>query len=432
MKKEPVMKNSALSPVSTLRITTLSCDVSSEKLNFACPDLGRPGFRPEWEIANTSDPIRATLRDVLELAREGGYEQLRVVVEPTGVYHHLLLRIAREMKLQTGLVNGAHVAKMREILCGDPGKTDERDPRAIHAVAERGRLILDRELPEVYELLRHRSKLFEDAEVALIDAKSRIHRAMKLFFPDFSFKTDFLYGDSGKAIFQCYGLNPLRIVRDKPSRIYERLRRHSKIKRSSVERLLANARSSSGSIESGRRNELLAYSLGLAWADLETATARRECERKAIEELYDEARLADPKLPDAEPGVISKLALARLFAETGPLKDFDSWRQVLKMGGMNLCERKSGKYVGQTKISRSGRVRARTVLNHIVLPLVKRKGLYGQYYHHKTEVEKMTGKKAMTAVSRKFVKLLWGWYHSGAAFDRSRVFACESAHRMVA
>ncbi len=34
----------------------------------------------------------------------------------------------------------------------------------------------------------------------------------------------------------------------------------------------------------------------------------------------------------------------------------------------------------------------------------------------------------MTAVMRKFLKLFYGWYQSGGAFDRNRVFACESQY----
>ena len=105
--------------------------------------------------------------------------------------------------------------------------------------------------------------------------------------------------------------------------------------------------------------------------------SRRAQARVALEGLYDEAQQDDAQLPSAEPGVISKVALARLLGELGPLRDFSSWRQLLKMSGLNLCERKSGKFVGQTKISRTGRAGARAVLNQITLPLVKRDRLYG-------------------------------------------------------
>ena len=148
--------------------------------------------------------------------------------------------------------------------------------------------------------------------------------------------------------------------------------------------------------------------------------------------MYDEARAGDPRLPGAHEGVVSKGALARLFGELGPMSDYGSWRQALRMGGLNLCERKSGRYVGQTKISRKGRPLVRVILNQMALPLVKRDRLFGEYYHHKISVQKMEGKKAMTAVARKILKMIWGWYQSAGAFDPARVFACESARRRAA
>ena len=74
----------------------------------------------------------------------------------------------------------------------------------------------------------------------------------------------------------------------------------------------------------------------------------------------------------------------------------------------------------------------RRILNELVLPLVRRGSLYGEYYQRKTRIEKMPGTKAMTAVSRKFLKLIWGWSHSDAGFDLARVFVCRAAYRLAA
>ena len=117
--------------------------------------------------------------------------------------------------------------------------------------------------------------------------------------------------------------------------------------------------------------------------------------------------------------------LARLFAELGPLDDFGHWRQVLRYAGLNLRERESGKYVGLVKIARKGRPRLRWILSQIAFPLVKKKCLFGEYFHQKRKVQKMAGPKAMTAVSRKIVKMIWGWYQSGTAFNAERVFTCQ-------
>jgi transposase len=186
-------------------------------------------------------------------------------------------------------------------------------------------------------------------------------------------------------------------------------------------------------ISRSRVTDLQARELAFAWEDFEYATRRRQTARQELESLYDEAKLGDPLLPILAPrSVISKLAMARFLGEAGPLTAYTSWRQLLRMAGANLRERKSGKYVGQTRIARTGRPLLRAILNQMALPLVKRDRLFGTYYHHKTGVQKMPGAKAMTAVSRKIVKMIWGWYRSGLAFDATRVFTPQGEHRRAA
>lgn len=414
-------------------VATVAVDVSAYKLNLMCHELSAPGAPAEWEIDNRTEPITSTLAAIWERAQARGLTQLRVIVEPTGVYHKLLLRIAAFLGFETGIVDAGHVKKMRSVLFGDDGKTDRRDPHAIEAVAARGRLIVDRRPAEVYSLLRQWGKLYGDAEVALIDAKSRVHRALTLLFPDFDFSTDFLYGPSGQAIVRCCGLDPHAIAQWNAARLYARLRKHSRIRRASVVRLITQAQQTVAAVSRSRVTDLHARDLAFAWEDFELADRRRHAARKELEALYDEARMSDPLLPPiAARSVVSKLAMARLLGEAGPLSSYSSWRQLLRMAGANLRERKSGKYVGQTRIARTGRPLFRAILNQMALPLVKRDRLFGAYYHHKTGVQKMPGAKAMTAVSRKIMKMIWGWYRSGAAFDARRVFTCAGEHRNAA
>ena len=414
-------------------VATVAVDVSAYKLNLMCRELSAPGALAEWEIANRTEPITSTLLSIWERAQARGITHLRVIVEPTGIYHKLLLRIAVAHGFETGMVDAGHVKKMRSVLFGDDGKTDRRDPYAIEAVAAQGRLIADRRHAEVYSLLRQWGKLYGDAEAALIDAKSRVHRALTLLFPDFDFTTDFLYGPSGQAIVRCFGLDPHAIASSSATRIHARLRKHSRILRSSVVRLLTQARQTVAAVGKSRITDLHARDLAFAWEDFEHAARRRQTARQELEALYDEAMMLDPLLPALIAGsVVSKLAMARLLGEAGPLSAYSSWRQLLRMAGANLRERKSGKYVGQTRIARTGRPLLRAILNQMALPLVKRDRLFGAYYHHKTGVQKMPGAKAMTAVSRKIVKMIWGWYRSREAFDARRVFTCAGEHRRAA
>ena len=426
------MHRNAIAPVPEASVVDLCGDVGRDEVHLVCSALARPGFTPSWTVQNLTEPLRTTLATIVQLALGAGHSGVRVVVEPTGVYHALLVRIAAQLGCTIAFVDAGHVTKMRAVIFGDNGKTDKRGPRAIEGVARQGRVIRDREFPETYRLMRHWTRLYATAEAEIVEAKNRAHRVVKLLFPDFAFTTDFLYSDSGRALVRLYHLNPRRIIAERPKRLLDRLRRHSRIMRGSIDRLRAQAAASSTSAPDGRDAELLEYELGLVWSELEMHERQRDEAQQALEALYDEARRDDARLPDAVPGAVSKLALARLVGELGPLRHFDSWRQLLKMCGLNLRERKSGTYVGHTKISRVGRAGARHILSQIALPLVKRDRLYGAYYHHKRTTEKMPGDKAMTAVARKVVKLIWGLYRSNTAFDPARVFRCESQYRLAA
>jgi transposase len=135
----------------TRRPTIISGDVGSEKINLFCRDLSKPGAVAEWVVDNRSEAIRSTLKSIREQAESVGIDALQIVVEPTGIYHKLLLRIARSLGFDTALVDASHVKKMRSVIFGDSGKTDERDPYAIEAVAVQGPLIADRQRTEVYD-----------------------------------------------------------------------------------------------------------------------------------------------------------------------------------------------------------------------------------------------------------------------------------------
>ena len=105
------MHLTAVSPVSTP--ATVACDVGCYKINLICRELSSPGAAAEWEIANRTEAITSTLIAIRERALASGIAALRVVVEPTGIYHKLLLRIAASLGFQTALVDPSHVKKMR-------------------------------------------------------------------------------------------------------------------------------------------------------------------------------------------------------------------------------------------------------------------------------------------------------------------------------
>jgi transposase len=407
-----------------------ACDVAKDKIDLVVDVAGK---RLERQIQNRTTVLDASLTTLACLVRERGAKRIVVLLEPTGRYHASLLRVAHRLGLETAWVSGEAVAKMRVVESNDTGKTDTKDPRVIHTLGRLGKTLIQRSLEEPWSLLRQWNLLYDAQEVRVVEAKCAIHTELKSLFPDFSFKTDFLFGRSGQVLMKHYRLNPYRIVQDGPEGFCKTIQRLLPTMQARTrDRLYHDAESSVKNALSRRLVEFYEFRLLLLWQDWQRAEERKLQAATALETIYEEACRLDPKLPDAEPGVVTRLHLARIVAETGPLSDFSSWRQLLRFAGLNLRERNSGQYRGQTRVSKKGRPLFRKVLSQAVLPLVRRCRLFGEWYHKKRGEQGMPGPKAMAATMRKFLKMLFGWYQAGGAFDFERVFTCESQLRKAA
>ena len=407
----------------------LSFDVSKDRLNLAASIAGRV---TDHEFPNRTLDIEDQLKAWKRRAMMAGLDQMLVVCEPTGCYHQTLIQTAHRLGLETAWVSGESVFKMRVIETNDSGKTDLKDPHVIDTLASMGKTLICRHYEEPYTLLREWHGLYEQADVGVVRAKCLLASQIKALFPDYDFQKDFLYGNSGRALIKHYGGNPYRIVRSGKLRFARVMRKRApRIRQKTIEELYRQAESSVRNQRSPRLVEIMERRLLQSWEDYLHYEGRKQEAREQMEALYLEARRFDPQLPAEEVGVITTFHLARILAETGPISDFATLRKFMRYAGLNIREKQSGKYKGKNKLSKKGRSLLRKALSQIVLPLVKKEGLFGPYYHRKKQ-QGMAGTKAMTAVMRKFLKLFYGWYKSGGAFDRKRVFACESQHGLAA
>lgn len=408
----------------------LAFDISKDLLNLTA---NFAGCMVDMEFANRTQVIDEQLAILARRAHMAGHDRVLVVSEPTGCYHQPLMNSARRLGLETAWVSGEAVCKMRVIETNDSGKTDLKDPHVIHTLARLGKTLIQRHLQETYALLREWNNLYERAERGVVESKGLLHRQLKVLFPDYGFQKDFLYGNSGIALVERYGVNPYRIVRAGKTRFCRTMRKQVRyIRQSTLDRLYQQAESSARHSLSQRQHELLEFRLLQLWEDYCLHQRRKQEARAQMEALYEEARQNDPKLPAAEKGVINSFYLARILAETGPISDFTSLRKFVRYAGLNLRERQSGTFRGKTRLSKKGRRGLRKILSQVVLPLVRKGELFGAYYHAKRERDGMPGTKAMTAVMRKFLKLFYGWYQSGGAFNRDRVFVCQSQYHQAA
>ena len=409
----------------------LAGDVCRDRID-AYSELGGVGL--EWDFENTPRELRAALVAFGERARLAGKARILVVVESTGAYSELVLRIAQELDFHTAWVSTEAVCKMRGIESNDSSKTDPKDARCIYRLAAvMGKTLRHRALTEEYGVLRELHLVYASAEEAVVVARNAAQDVLRRLFPGFGFKSGFLFGKSGHALVSCYGADPARILATDEAEFTATMRAAAKgIHGVSLRRLRSQAEACSTSFLSEELASVLVLRMRQLFEDLERHDARKAAIKARMVALYEALRLRDPALPEATRGVVSAFHLARIVAETGPLSDFESWRQVMRLAGLNLTERKSGTWKGRTKLSKKGRPLLRKVLSHCVLPLVKTGALFGEDHRRNREQRKVAGTASMASISRRFLKMLFGWYRSGAAFDAARMRTCASAYRKAA
>lgn len=395
-------------------------DVGKDKLDAYC-ELGQQYVRDSFP--NHTLTIEQKLKTFTGFAVDAGYDGLKVIAEPTGIYHQKLLRIARRLGHQTALVNPESVHKFKVVESNDAGKTDAKDLRVINLLAKYGKTLIDRNIRDEYQLLRQQNCMFIDEENAYIATRCKIHRVLTELFCDFYLRIDFIYSSTGRIFMNKYHANPYRIVEHGYTAFHQRLKRAvPRIRTITINRLWQDATISVRNQLSSNYIQILETRLNYLWQELLLWESRMSKIESDMTSILAELRLKDTNIPMPVKGVISAFRIAQILAETGPLSNFDSIDQLLRYAGLNIREHKSGYFTGQNRISKKGRSNLRRVLGYIVLPLVKKNSLYGQVYHAKKD-SGMGGNKAMVAMMRKFLRMFYGWYKSGLPFNSNRVFS---------
>ena len=409
----------------------------SEKLRTVCVDISKATFtwaredRGAGLEVQRNQAILTWLRTQLGQAKAEGFTGLQIVCESTSGYHKRLLRLARAEGCETALVSAEQVKAMQVVESNDTGKSDWKDPRTMLLLVKLGKTLVDRQLTGEWAGLRELNVDYEQVERSGTQAKNRIHSILLQLFPDLSFKKDWLFkSQAARALLATYGFDPYTVVAAGLSRVRHVLRKKG-IREKTILRIFHDAQQSVLQPSATLWREIKQGQLKDAYADLIVAQSRREKIRAHMITLLEALQAKGEVKLKAQKGLIGPFLLARILAETGPLNDFNTLSQLLRYAGMNLRQQQSGQHRGKERQAKRGRARLRAVLAQAVLKLVVRTGLFGLYYHTK-KAAGMPGAVAMTAVARKFLKLLFGLHHSTQAFDPARVFQCQSTYAKAA
>ena len=344
-------------------------------------------------------------------------DQILVGLEATSrygenLYHALLKRGYRVCLLHPAQMHA--FAQQR----GLRAKTDQVDAatiaRALRSCEARFGYVPSEQVATYRELVRLQQQLSED----VVRYKNEIHALLVVLFPEFTQ----VFADptrptalaflkrypSAQAVAQAEVGVLSQVLHELSPKHYGR---------QTAERLLDVAKKS---ISSGVAISARSTSLRILCDQLEHTQANLKQLHQEIETLLDQDPKAKGVLLIPEFGVMT---VAVLRAELGDLDRFARMDQVVAYVGMDLQVKQSGKWIGQTKLSKRGSGRVRRILHLAALRSIWLPGSpFGTYYHRLVDRGMKKG-MAVTAVMRKLLIIAAHLIQTQQVYDPSKVAA---------
>lgn len=339
-------------------------------------------------------------------------------VEPTGHYWLSLAYFLKAKGYDFVLVNPMHVKKSKELDDNSPTKNDTKDARVIAQLIKDGRYSVPNLLEGVYAELREGVKIRDQLTKQLMIVEGRIQNLIQRYFPEFFD----VFGDwEGKAALSTLRLFPFpsEIAGMSPEEVLKQwkpyVQRGVGIKRAT--KLVETARKSIG-VEVG---------LTFAKVEIECLLDQYELYKRQIEDLDEKLEAIVEDIPGAKemmdiPG-LGATTVAIFFAEVGDIRNYSHPQQLANLAGLSLREHSSGKFKGQTKITKRGRRRLRRALYLAIRPMVAHnptfKALH-QYYTKRPD-RPLKRQQSLIALCCKLLRVLFVIGQKQCMFDGSKL-----------
>ena len=333
----------------------LGCDIGSEMHYVRAIDSrGRELSKDAFVFSNSSEGFQSAKDWALSMAAEHNKRQIVLGLEPTGHYWFCLAAWMITNGISVVQVNPYAVKQTKELEDNSQHKDDRKDPKLIANLVKDGNYGMPY-LPEgLYADLRRLSMLRDQLTEDRIRNINRLHREMKIYFPEYM-----------DAFGKLDGAFTLEVLKEAPFP-EDILALGSEGLKDIWHRAKLRGRGYS------KANEIVRYaesSVGLKQGTDGGRTAVRYFAEQAVElasrveEIEEILHQKCREIPYAgnllEIKGMGENILSGILAEMGDITRFDDVKEIQKLSGLGLVACSSGKHKGETRISHRGRKRLR-------------------------------------------------------------------------
>lgn len=168
---------------------------------------------------------------------------------------------------------------------------------------------------------------------------------------------------------------------------------------------------------------------GLTFAKVEMACLldQHKLHKEQLEALDEKLEAVVKELPGAKEMMsvqgLGATTVAVFYAEVGDIRKYSHAQQLINLAGFSLREHSSGKFKGQTKITKRGRNRLRRALYLAIRPLVAHNSVFKalhQYYTKRPD-RPLKKQQSLIALCCKLLRVLFVIGQRQCSFDGSKL-----------
>ena len=333
----------------------LGCDIGSETHYVRAIDTrGRELSKDAFPFSNNVEGFQSAKAWAVQIAAEHSKRQIVLGLEPTGHYWFCLAAWMITNGISVVQVNPYAVKQTKELEDNSQLKDDRKDPKLIANLVKDGNYGMPYLPEDVYAELRRLSMLRDQLTEDRIRYVNRLHRELKIYFPEYMDAFGKLDG-----IFTLLVLKKVPFPADIMALGADGLREiwhEAKLRGRGYSRAQHIVKLASESVglkhgTGGSREAVRCFVEQILYL-----TAKLEEIEESLHQKCREIPYAENLLGIAG---IGENILAGILAEMGDVRRFDDVKEIQKLSGLGLVACSSGKHKGETKISHRGRKRLR-------------------------------------------------------------------------
>jgi transposase len=397
----------------------LGCDIGSETHYVRAIDTrGRELSKSAFPFSNTLEGFQSAKDWAVKIAAANDKKQIVLGLEPTGHYWFCLTTWMVSNGISVVQVNPYAVKQTKELEDNSQLKDDTKDPKLIANLVKDGNFGMPYLPEKLYADLRRLSMFREQLNEDRIRFLNRLHREMKIYFPEYK-----------DALGKFDGAFSLELLKKAP--FPEDLLLLGK---DGIRQIWHDAKLRGRGYS--RAEEILTYareSVGMKDGANASKTAVKWFVERIIEldeqlvEIEEQLKQKCKEIPHTENILeisgIGENTLSGILAEMGDISRFDDVKEIQKLSGLGLVSCSSGKHKGETKISHRGRKRLRYWLFQAAKSVVAHSEEFKELHaYYTTRIENPLKKmQSLIVIACKLLRVIYTILTKGTVNDPQKL-----------